>query len=463
MDKVSELQQAVFDRGTDIGKLAQELFPGGVDASPQNVRRGDIAVETTKELIADGQRVIYEAGFIHDDILVYSDIIVNENDGWKIYEVKSSTGITETYLWDVAVQFYVLSGAGLKVSDISLVYINNEYVRKGEIEIQKLFLKESVLKDIEHLLPLVESHTRKFKQVINRPEMPDIDIGEHCTNPYRCGFFNYCWNKIPEDSIFEISNMHLKKKFELYRDGIIKLDDIPEEMVLSKNHKIQVDAYKNNSAIIEKEEIEEFLTDFKYPLYFMDFESFQPAVPLYDNSRPYQQIPFQFSIHLLENKDAELKHYEYLGDPNNDPRKPFIDKLVQLTGDNGSIVVYNKAFENTRLREIVRDYPQYAEGVEKIIERVVDLMIPFQKKYYYMPAMKGSFSIKSVLPALVPELSYKDMEIGDGGTASVSFENILSMDDMFEIEKIRNNLLEYCKLDTLAMVKIYEKLRDICK
>ena len=463
MDDISGLQQAVFDRGTNVGKLAQELFPSGIDASPKNVRRGDLAVENTASIIFDGQKIIYEAGFIYDDILVYSDIIVKENDSWKIYEVKSSTGISETYLWDAAVQYYVLSGSGLKISDISLVYINNEYVRKGELELDKLFFSESVLRDIEPLLPMVATHSRKFKQVINRPEMPDIDIGEHCTNPYRCSFYSYCWDKIPPNSIFEISNMHLKKKFELYREGIIELDDIPEDMVLSKNHKIQVDAYRSNRSIIEVEKIKELLSEFTYPLYFMDFESFQPAVPLYDNSRPYQQIPFQFSVHLLEKENAELRHYEFLGDPNNDPRKSFIENLIKSLGVEGSIVVYNKSFENTRLREIVRDYPEYEERVERIIERVVDLMVPFQKKYYYLPEMKGSFSIKNVLPALVPELNYKGMEIGDGGTASVSFENLSNMDDMFEIEKVRNNLLEYCKLDTYAMVKIYEKLFEAVK
>lgn len=461
MDKVSNLQQAVFDRGTSIGKLARDLFPGGIDASPENVRKGNDASENTNKLIASGVKVIYEAGFIFDDILVYSDILVKENEGWHIYEVKSSTGITETYLWDAAVQYYVLSNSGLNINDVSIIFINSEYLRETNLNINKLFLKESVYKDVEHLLQQVTTHTRKFKQVLKNPEMPDIDIGEHCTNPYRCSFFDYCWKKIPADSIFDIANMHLKKKFELYRDGIIRLSDVPENLPLSKIQKIQIDCYKSGESIIDKNSISEFLKDFRYPIYFMDFESFQPAVPLYENSRPYQQIPFQFSLHLKTSDNADLKHFEFLGDPHNDPRIPFIEKLVRVLNSEGSIIVYNKSFEITRLKEIARDHPNYTELIEKIIERIIDLMIPFQKKYFYVPAMKGSFSIKSVLPAVSPELNYDTMEIADGGTASISFENLMYIDDMFEIEKNRNNLLEYCKLDTFAMVKIYEKLISI--
>lgn len=225
------------------------------------------------------------------------------------------------------------------------------------------------------------------------------------------------------------------EKVELYREGVVSMNDIPDDYPLSKNHKIQVDAYKSGRSQIDKEEVREFLKDFEYPLYFMDFESFQPAVPLYDNSKPYQQIPFQYSVHLLASPDAELKHYEFLADPNEEPRKPFIENLLKHLGSAGSIVVYNKAFEIGRLTDIARDFPEFIEAIEKVVERIVDLMIPFQKKYYYKPEMKGSYSIKYVLPALFPELSYENMEIADGATASITYEQLRDMDDMFEVEK----------------------------
>ncbi|MGB5849629.1 MAG: DUF2779 domain-containing protein, partial [Ignavibacteriaceae bacterium] len=195
-----------------------------------------------------------------------------------------------------------------------------------------------------------------------------------------------------------------------------------------------------------------------YPLFFMDFESFQPAVPLYDNSKPYQQIPFQYSIHLKDKKGGELKHFELLAEPGEDPRIKFIEGLLNDAKGKVDIVVYNKSFEITRLKEIARDFPQYADKIEKLILRIRDLMIPFQKKYYYAPEMKGSYSIKAVLPSLVPELSYDELEINEGGLASITYESLQTETDMMIIAETREQLLEYCKLDTLAMVKIMDKL-----
>lgn len=458
MDKLSEMQKSVFKRGTDIGVLAQSLFPEGIDASPANIRHTSKAVEQTELYIKNGASILYEAGFIFNEVMVYCDIISLHNGRWRIFEVKSSTSISETYLWDAAVQYYVLTGAGYDIEDVSILFINNEYIRDGELDLDKFFTTESVLTDIQSLLPIVDQKIRTFKEVINKPEMPNIDIGEQCINPYKCSFYSYCWDKVPQNSIFDISSMHFKKKVELFRDGIVNIEDIPDNYPLNNNHRIQIESYKTGESVFAGEEIKNFLEDFDFPLYFMDFESFQPAAPLYDKSKPYQQIPFQYSLHLLSEADGELKHHEFLGDPNEEPRRPFIEKLLDDLGDYGSIVVYNKSFEIGRLNEIARDFPEYIERIEKVVQRIVDLMIPFQQKLYYRPEMKGSYSIKYVLPALLPDLSYNEMEIADGATASISFEILRDLNDMFEIEKIRNDLLEYCKLDTYAMVRIYQHL-----
>ncbi|MFC2119732.1 DUF2779 domain-containing protein [Bacteroidota bacterium] len=306
-----------------------------------------------------------------------------------------------------------------------------------------------------------EENVERLKKIISKREMPDIDIGEHCHNPYTCGFFNYCRKHIPDDSIFEFSGMHLKKKYELYRDGIIKLDDVTNDYELTKNNGIQLDVYNSGEALIDKEAIKNFLSDLNYPLFFMDFETFQPAVPLYNNSKPYQQIPFQYSIHLEDKIDGELKHSEFLAEPGEDPRVKFIEGLLNDVEGKGDIVVYNKSFEITRLKEIARDFPQYADEIEKLILRIKDLMIPFQRKFYYAPEMKGSYSIKAVLPSLVPELSYDELEINEGGLASITFESMQTETDMMIIAETKKQLLEYCKLDTLAMVKILEKLQAI--
>ena len=462
MDELTEMQKAIFKRGTNVGVLAQELFPGGEVAATGDPPNFEKALKKTEELIQSGAKVIYEAAFQFEQVLSIADIFVKDDDGWKIYEVKSSTSVSETCINDAALQYYVISNLGIKVKDFSIVFINNQYIRQGKLDLKELFTIESVLELILPFQESVEENVRRFKKVLSQRRIPDIDIGEHCYNPYICGFFNYCRKHIPENSIFDFSGMHLSKKYDLYREGIIKMEDVPGNYPLNKNNKLQLDVYKSRKPVIDRNEINNFLDDLTYPLYFMDFETFQPAVPLFDNSKPYQQIPFQYSVHFKGKKDGEIKHFEFIGDSGIDPRIKFIEGLLKNTNhDNGDIIVYNKAFEITRLKEIVRDFPQYADDIEKLILRIKDLMIPFQRRYYYTPEMRGSYSIKSVLPALVPELSYSNLEINEGGLASIAYESIQTETDLMFIADIKEQLLKYCKLDTIAMVRILEKLEEL--
>ena len=458
MDELSDMQKSIFQRGTDVGELAQQLFPGGFDASPPNHFEYDKCVAVTDLKIKEGVDIIYEAGFQFDDVLSVADIIVKEGNGWNIFEVKSSTSVSETYINDSALQYYVLSNAGIEINDFSIIYINNQYIRKGELNLEELFSMESVLEFVLPLQNFIKENIVRLKKVIKKREMPEIDIGEHCHNPYICGFYNYCRKHIPENSVFDFSGMHLAKKYELYRQGIIKLDAVPEDYTLNKANKLQLEIYKTGNVQIDEEAIKEFISDLNYPLYFMDFETFQPAIPRFDNSKPYQQIPFQYSIHSKEKTESEPKHLEFLAEPGDDPRIKFIEGLLRGTNGEGDIIVYNKSFEIMRLKEIARDFPEYVDKIEALILRIKDLMVPFRKKYYVAPEMKGSYSIKAVLPALVPELSYDELEINEGGLASIAYESLLSETDLMKIAEIKSQLLEYCKLDTLAMVKILERL-----
>ncbi len=461
LDPLTEMQEAIFARGTDVGKLSQDLFPGGIDASPKSLSKFDESAELTKELLQDNQQVIYEATFIYDEVLAAADIVVQENNELSIYEVKSSTSVNEVHINDAAVQYWIIKNLGYKIKDISIVYINNQYVREGELELDSLFNIESVLEFAVQKRSFVTEEVRRQKSVLARKTVPKVDIGMHCTDPYPCGFIGHCWKHIPQNSIFDISGMHLRRKFELYEQGVVKVKDIPNDFGLNKNQQLQVDGILSNKSIIDKEAIENFLDTLSYPMYFVDFESFQPPVPLYDYSKPYQQIPFQYSLHVKQNKNAEPEHFEFIVDPDSDPRIPFIENLLDALGNEGDIIVYNKSFEVTRLKEIANVFPEYEERINPVIGRIKDLMLPFQKKYYYTPEMQGSYSIKYVLPALVPELSYENMEIADGGTASLAYESLLSMDNFIKIDEIKKQLLEYCKLDTLAMVKILEKLESV--
>jgi hypothetical protein len=461
MDQLSEMQKAIFKRGTDVGKLAQQLYPNGIDASPATQFEYNKAVLVTKNLIEEKQKIIYEASFNYSDVLSVADIVANEKSGLNVYEVKSSTSISETYIRDAALQYWVISNCGYKIKDFSITYINNQYVRNGEIELGKLFITESVLNLILPLQKWVEENVSRFKKVLAKRSIPIIDIGEHCYDPYTCGFYEYCRKHIPENSIFDLLGIHLNKKYDLYRSGIIKLEDVPNDANLSKNAKLQLDVYKSKKDLIDKKAIKEFLSELNYPLYFMDFETFQPAVPIFDNSKPYQQIPFQYSLHYKKNKKSKIEHFEFLAETGNDPRIKFIENLLRDTKSEGDILTYNKSFEILRLKEIAEAFPKYKKDIEERISRIKDLMLPFQKKYYYTSKMQGSYSIKYVLPALIPELSYENLEINEGGLASVAFESLYYETDLMRIADIRNSLLEYCKLDTFAMVSILEKLESL--
>ncbi len=459
-DQTSAGQQALFDRGTSIGELARQLFPGGVDASPENYYEFQQSVAYTQRLIHDGESVIYEAAFQHEGVLAAIDILVKTNGKWRAYEVKSSTSIKDTFVLDAALQYQVITGAGLALADLSIIYINNQYVRMGELEIKKLFATESILEGILEQQPFVISQIARLKDVLQLKEVPTVDIGEHCSIPYGCDFMGHCWQHIPQPSVFDLANLREKRKFELYRKGVIRFEDITPDVELNNHQRLQVDAHLNNREHIDAVGIREFLSTLSYPMYYLDFETFNPAVPLYDRSWPYQQIPFQYSIHYKKERHGDLRHTEFLAQGTGDPRRAFIENLLSKTRLPGTILTYNQGFEKGILKGLATAFPEYAEALEDRVMRIKDIMHPFQQRLYYTPAMQGSYSIKEVLPALVPALGYDELLIDNGSDASLYFEQLI-YDLTADKEEIRKNLLAYCKMDTLAMVRILEKLEGI--
>ena len=461
-DEISAAQQAIFSRGTNVGELAQGLFPGGVDASPADYYKFQESVVKTKEYIANGEKIIYEAAFQFDGVLCALDILVKKRGKWYAYEVKSATGVSETYHLDASLQYYVITNAGIDLKDISIVHINNQYVRNGAIDIEQLFTIESVLGKVQELQPMMAGKIKELKKVLKHKEVPDIDIGPHCSDPYVCDFQGHCWKHIPgERSVFNLSYPG-GRQWDLYEKGIYSLEDVPDDYPLNEKQQMQVGAYRTGEVHIDKKGIRDFLKTVKYPMYFLDFETIMPAVPMWNKSKPYQQITFQYSLHYQARKDSKLQHSEFLAETKGakDPRIALIEQLIKETEKPGQIWVYNIGFERARLTEIARDLPRYRQAALAIAGRLVDLMVPFQQRLYYTPDMDGRYSIKKVLPALVPELSYEHLEIQDGGTASTIFEAIISGTFEGDVKLTRKHLLEYCKLDTLAMVRILEKLQN---
>ena len=460
-EEVSNQQQAVFDRGTNVGILARNLFPGGVDASPESTFEYQKAAVKTSELIASGTQIIYEAVFQFDGVLAAIDILVKDRGKWKAYEVKSTTQVKDIHITDAALQYHVITNSGILLADISIVHLNTEYIRKGKLMITELFEQESVKTEAIEMQAEIRKTISELKAMLAKKQEPKVDIGPHCSDPYECDFMDYCWSHIPEVSVFSIARLRSNKKFELYNKGIIHYKEVRDEIELTSYQQLQVDSHLNKKGHIDKESIRAFIATIPFPLYFLDFETFQSAIPLYDQSRSYQQIPFQYSLHYQKSPDSTLQHFEFLADAKGgDPRLPFIEQLLAETQNPGLILTYNKSFEKSILTALARDFPKHSIALENLIERLRDLMVPFQQGMYYLPEMNGSYSIKNVLPALIPALSYDDLEIGDGSSASLAFEEMM-YNPAADIPGIRKSLLGYCGLDTLAMVKIVDNLFKI--
>ncbi|WP_460169872.1 DUF2779 domain-containing protein [Campylobacter concisus] len=457
--------QAVFDTGTSVGELACELFSGGERIE----YTGDFGSQMakTKELMEHGTKVVYEATFCFDGILVMVDILCVGDDGLVINEVKSSTSVKEVYIDDAAIQYYVISSLGYKVSAVNIIHIDNSYVRGEKLELEKFFHAEDVTEQVKQKQADIPQNLSKFDEILSKDTEPEVDIGPHCSNPYTCDAWEYCWREqrgIPEYSIFDISGLRSKKKFELYKSGIVKFEDIKELDKFNASQQIQIRSELSKEQIIDKEAIKEFLETLNYPLYYLDFETFQQAVPEFVGLSPYEQIPFQFSIHKDDGK-GNLEHFEFLAEVGADPRYELALNLIKFIPQDACVLAYNMSFEKRVIRRLAEIYPQISNELMAIHGNIKDLMVPFASKSYYHPKMQGSYSIKYVLPALVPEFesAYKDLNlIHHGGEAMQAYETMAYMPAK-ERDAYKKALLAYCKLDTLAMVKVLEKLREVVK
>jgi hypothetical protein len=453
--------QNVFDTGTRVGQMAQELFPNG-ETIPFEGTSFSEKIALTKSLIEQGAETIYEATFDYDGILVMVDILHKKIDGWEIYEVKSSTEVKDVYLQDASVQYYVLNGNGLQINSVNIVHINNKYIRGKELEIDKLFSIVNVTEEVKELQVNIPSYLKHFETVIDTSTEPTIEIGMHCFNPYECDCKSYCWNDVPEYSIFDLANIRKDKALQLYKDGTITFHDIADISVFSVGQQVQILSEQRNSTIIDNSAIQEFLSELTYPIYHLDFETFQQAIPEFEGVSPFQQIPFQYSLHI-EHEDGTLGHREFLGEEGKDPREVLALKLVEDIPANVTVLAYNMGFEKGVIRKLSELFPPLGHKLMMIHDNIKDLMTPFQKKHYYVPSMRGSYSIKYVMPALVPEMeqAYKNLDgIHNGGEAMNAYASLHLIEDESERQKIRKSLLEYCKLDTLSMVKVLEKLKE---
>ncbi len=453
-------RQAIFSAGTSVGILAQQLFPGGVDCTPPTYRDFEQSVLDTERAIADGARVIYEAAFLRDGVLAAMDILVRTDDGWKAYEVKGSTGVKDVYINDAALQAHVIEGS-IPLVDVSIVHLNNRYVKQGPIDVHALFTIASVKERVETERMHVPARIEALKAVLLLPEVPVIEIGPHCNTPYSCDFKAHCWAHVPEPSVFDLSNS-AGKPWLLYGRGILRLADVPADEPLNAAQRRQVDACISGEVAVDREPLRKWLDALRYPLHHFDFETMNAAVPLYDGTGPFQQLPFQYSLHVQATPAGAAEHREFLGDGRGDPRETLVQQLLADIGPEGDILAYHAPFERRVLAELARDLPHHAAAIEALLPRIKDLIDPFKKGWYYAPGMNGSNSIKSVLPALVPELDYHDLNIQEGATASMHYSQLAAGTYAGDAAQLRADLLAYCELDTLAMMRVLAVLEGSC-
>ena len=460
----SVMNEAVLQIGNEVGDLAIGLFGDYVE-----IPFGDLTemIEKTAEEIDKGTPVIAEASFSYDGMFCSVDILKKTgNGGYEIYEVKSSTGIKPVFYDDAAYQYYVLTKLGYEVTKVSIVHINNHYVRYGKLDLQQLFTIEDVTELVQEKFPEVDYNVTVLADYMEAEEEPQQEIGPYCFSPYKCGFFKYCSQGLPVPNIFDVVDMQLRTKFKYFDNGIVSFEDLYRSGRLSGKHLLQIEheLYDMDDKI-DKDLIRDFVNGLKYPLYFIDFETSQEAVPEYDGCKPYEQIPFQYSLHILH-EDGELEHKEFLAEAGSDTRRIFAERLCEDIPNGVCSVSYNMEFEKGRIRKLRELYPDLSDDLTDICDNMYDLMPVFRKNAYYKKEMEGSYSIKKVLPALFPddpELDYNNLPgINKGDQAANAFREMKNASPE-EVARIRAELLAYCRLDTLAMVKIWMKLNEVIK
>lgn len=462
---LSSFELNIIDTGNKIDELARGLFPDGVLVESRD------DTELTKQLMAEKTPVIYQPVFATEKFITACDIFVwnSTTNLYDLYEVKSSTASeenggrkTDEYLIDIAFQKNILNELGIEIGTLNLIRINKEYIRAGDIDLQGLFLIEDLTEQVNAILETVRIQMDGAYELLSKETEPAgycdcIFKGKnsHCTTS------KYSNHDLPEYSVHSISRINKKKLIDLVDRNILSIHDVPEDFELSENQRRQVDTAQSGKEYVDKNGISEFLQTMEYPLAFLDYETYPSAIPKYNGYSPYEQVPFQFSLHVLESPDSEVIHYDFLYADNECPDEHFALALQKYLPKTGSVVVWSQRFEKSINEQIGGHLPAYADFMTQVNNRVVDLMIPFFGKttMYDHPEFKGSASIKYVLPALVPHLSYKKMHIQEGGTASDTWNRIVSGEYSQEDRDIKMQaLLDYCELDTLAMVEIWKML-----
>ena len=461
-DPIDEATQWTFDQGTAVGRVAQGLFPGGVEVT-EDYRHSEEALATTADLISHGARVLYEPAFVYDDVLVRVDILVATEDGrFDLYEVKSTTKLKDQHVTDAAVQTYVVEGAGFPVRRSNVVHLDTTYVYEGgEYDPVRLFAIEDVTEQVRAFLPLVPDTLELLRRVLSGPE-PEVLIGQRCRQPYDCEFATRCHAFLPDEHpVTEIPRITDEALHAFIDAGILCIHDLPDNEfgLLTPPQRTVVRVVKAGEPEVDVDGLARDLDKLEYPIYHLDFETFRAALPLWPGSRPYELVPFQYSIHV-EHRNGTFEHREYLHRSGGDPRRMLAEHLLADLGNSGSITHYT-GYERQVLDALASALPDLAPSIAALAPRLFDLEAVIRSRTRH-PATNGRTSIKCVLPAWCDDVSYTDLGIQDGQTASVRYLRAITgeLDDA-ACERVFDDLAAYCGTDTLAMVRLLETLRGL--
>lgn len=456
--------QALFDMGFRFEAHAEQLFSDGQRITGDYFEKD----RNTARALATGAQTLFQAKFTApDNTACLTDVMVRvSGDEFDVYEIKVSTKAKPEHTWDLAFQKRVIEACGYRVRKTAVVHVNSQYVRQGDVDVMALTSITDVSDEVAATMPALEPKIKDAFGVITSAERPDISPRYASYG----GFYDWLpiYKKLvgdfPDDSAYNIARLNQPLFTSLEEQGIKRLQDIPAEVVstLAPAQQSQIAATKSGEVRIDQVAIATFMQTIQFPIYFLDYETAADAVPLYDGTKPYQQIPIQYSLHILDAPGKELRHTDFLWTDSSNPMPALIKQLKQDIGPTGSVAVWYKSFECGRHAEMAEMFPEHADFLLDLNKRVVDLIDPFQQQLYIDARFGGSASIKKVLPVLAPDLSYKELGIQDGGSAQNSYMRAVFGDlPSAERQKIFDDLIVYCALDTLAMVRIYEVLDKV--
>lgn len=461
--------QALFDAGTEFEQYAIQRFPQGVEIGFKDFSEYKAMIEKTNKALQDGAPTLFQARFearFEDagELTCICDILDRvKGDTFDLYEVKSSTKVKPEHIPDLAFQVMVLENSGLKIRNALVIHVNNKYVRKGEIDSIKLSTVEDVTDKVRQEMEKTKYNIKRALDIMKLSEMPDPS--PRYASMGALGEWLNIYKTLQEVHPYSIYNLAIpgnRRIAELEDMDIQLIEHIPDDFKLALKQQAQVMATKSGERIIDVEKIKNFVDDLSYPLYFLDYETAMSAIPLYDGTRPYQQVPFQYSLYTIEAPDEEPKHTEYLHRDGEHPVYELLKKLKQDIGPVGNILVWYKTFEMGRNREMAEMFPEFADFLEGANSRVVDLMDPFSNAWFVDKDFFGSSSIKKVLPVVVPALSYKELGVQEGVSAQrLWMDATIRNKDGLDKDKLFSDLVEYCKMDTLAMVEIWRFLKSL--